>query len=164
MSAVGNNSSEGLKFGAGLFLTISFITLCVLVFFIAQDGAKTATKKFTGLNTELSQSEFVVYESSTVSGSQVLNAINKYTGVNNEFGVSVTTGKSATGVWYGRTLNTSVAAGTAGYGSVLSSGTGTVANAQDETRTDYVNPNGSFRTNIVKDENNVVRGIIFVQQ
>ena len=54
MAAVGNNSSEGLKFGAGLFLTISFITLCVLVYFIAQDGAKVATKKFTGLNTELS--------------------------------------------------------------------------------------------------------------
>ena len=94
----------------------------------------------------------------------MLNAVRKYTGTNNEFGVSVKTGKSSSPVWYGRTLNTGVAAGTAGYGAVLSSGTGTLGNAQDETRTDYVNPNGSFTTNIVKDDNNVVRGIIFQQQ
>ncbi|WP_059040715.1 hypothetical protein [Paenibacillus rubinfantis] len=159
----GQSSSEGLKFGANLFLTVAFITLCVMVFLIAQDGSKSATAKFSGLNTELSQSEFVVYQGSTVSGSQVLNAIRKYTGENKEFGVSVKTGKAPTPVWYGRTVNNTVAAGTAGYGSVMGPGTGNLVNAQAETHNDYVNPNGTFTSNIIKDENNMVRGIVFVQ-
>lgn len=163
MAAVGDNSSDGLKFGAGLFLTIAFITTCALVFFISQDGAKMATKKFSTLNTELSQSEFSSYENSTVSGSQVLNAIRKYTGTNSEFGVSVKTGKAVTKVWYGRTVNDGVATGSTGYGAINGAGSGSITEANDETKTNYINPNGSFTTRIIKDENNMVRGIIFDQ-
>lgn len=159
----GRNASEGLKFGADLFLSVAFITLCVLVFLIAQDGSKTATAKFSGLNTELSQSEFVVYQGSTVTGSQVLNAIRKYTGENKEFGISVKTGKSSTPVWYGRTVNNTVAPGTAGYGAVMGDGDGSLANASNETHNDYINLNGVFSSNVVKDENNMVRAIVFVQ-
>jgi hypothetical protein len=163
MAAVGDSSSDGLKFGAGLFLTIAFITACALVFFISQDGAKTATKKFTTLNTELSQSEFMSYDNSTVSGSQVFNAIRKYTGSNYEFGISVKTGKAATPVWYGRTVNNTVSTGTSGWGSVIGAGTGDQGIANDETKTDYINPNGSFISQIIKDENNMVRAIVFKQ-
>ncbi|AGA60031.1 hypothetical protein Theco_4029 (plasmid) [Thermobacillus composti KWC4] len=158
------NASKALYFGASLLLTIALITIGVMVFLNAQDGAKTATKKFSGLNVELSQAEFVAYDNSVVSGSNVVNAIRKYTGPNYEFGISVKTGKASTAVWYGRQLNTTVPPGTAGYGSVIGNGTGTISNAQNETSSDYVNPNGTFTSQIVKDENNVVRGIVFVQQ
>jgi len=151
MAAVGDNSSDALKFGGGLFLTIAFITTCALVFFIAQDGQKTATKKFTSLNTELSQSEFSSYENSTVSGSMVLNSIRKYTGDTNEFGISVKTGKAPGPVWYGREINDDVPIGSSGYGSVIGNGTGSQAVANDETRVDYINPNGSFTSTVLKD-------------
>ncbi|GKS12952.1 hypothetical protein YDYSY3_39520 [Paenibacillus chitinolyticus] len=163
MAAAGDTSSEGLKFGGGLFLTIAFITVCATVFYIALDGSKTATKKFTSLNTELSQSEFLSYDNSTVSGSQVLNSIRKYAGDNNEFGISVKTGKASTPVWYGRTVNNTVSAGTAGYGSVIGAGTGSQNVANDETKTDYINPNGSFTSQVIRDQNNMVRAIVFQQ-
>lgn len=159
----GQSSSEGLKFGASLFLTVAFITLCVTVFLVAQDGSKSATAKFSGLNTELSQSEFVVYDSSTVSGSQVLNTVRKYTGDNKEFGISIKTGKSVVPVWYGRTVDTTSSPGTSNYGGVTGNGTGSLAEAQSETSNFYVNPNGSFTSKVIKDQNNMVRAIVFTQ-
>lgn len=163
MAAVGDTSSEGLKFGSGLFLSIAFITVAALVFYVALDGAKTAAQKFTGLNTELSQSEYIFYDNSKVSGSQVLNSIRKYAGDNSEFGISVKTGKATASVWYGRTVNTSASPGSPEYGAIIGAGTGNQNKATDETSVDYINPNGTFISQVIKDQNNVVRAIVFKQ-
>lgn len=156
MAAAGDNSSHGLLFGAGTLLTVAFITITVLVFNTAQDGAKTATAKFSTVNTELSQAEYITYDSSTVSGSTVMNAIRKYANGNVPFGVSVQTGKASTSVWYGKEISA--------IGDIGGTGGGSMQDAINETSANYINPNGSFTSSVVKDQNNMVRAIKFIQK
>lgn len=156
-----NNASSALKVAAGIFLTIALITIVVLLFVSAQEATKTAQNNFSDIQRELSQATFTVYDSTTVSGNQVLNALRKYSN-KDQFGIQVITGKNTSGTWYKHTVN--LTAGSPTYGSIIpGTPAGTLAKAIDEASNDYVNPSGRFKANIVIDSNNVVRGIKFEQ-
>jgi hypothetical protein len=158
-----NNAQSALKMAAGFFLAIALITIAVVMFINAQDATKSAQSNFSSIQEELDQTQFTVYDNTTVSGSQVVNALRKFQD-KNEFGVQVVTGKNPTGSWYFRTVNTTVPVGSTGYGSITgTTPTGTLANALNEAVNDYINPSGKFKAQIVKDNSNVIRGIIFIQ-
>jgi hypothetical protein len=158
-----SNAQKALVMAAGLFLAIALITTAVVMFISAQDATKTAQTSFSDIQTELSQTAFTVYDGTTVSGSQVVNALRKFQD-RGEFGIQVITGKNPTGSWYFKTVNTTVPVGSTGYGSITTTQpTGTLANAQNESSNDYINPAGKFKAEIIKDNSNVIRGIIFRQ-
>lgn len=100
---MGENASAALKLGAGLLLTLAFITIVVLIFMTSTDAAKEAQTQFTTIQTQLSQTRFNIYENTTLSGSQFMNAVRQF---NNEsqFGVFVQTGKGGS-TFYGSTFN-----------------------------------------------------------
>lgn len=157
-----NNASSALKVAAGIFLTIALITIVVLLFVSAQEATKTAQNNFSDIQRELSQATFTVYDSTTVSGNQVLNALRKYSN-KDQFGIQVITGKNTTGAWYNNMINLTVGSPT--YGAITTgTATGTIAQASNEASNDYVNPSGRFESQIVYDQNNVVRGITFKQK
>lgn len=159
-----NNASTALKVSAGIFLTIALITIVVVLFISAQEATKSAQNNFADIQTEMSQAAFTVYDNTTVSGSQVLNALRKFQD-KGEFGVQVATGKNKGGSWYFKTINTSGVAGDSGYGSVTNdSPSGSIAKASNEIEIEYVNPSGKFEANVVKDNSNVIRGITFKQK
>ncbi|WP_433946595.1 ABC transporter permease [Paenibacillus sp. SN-8-1] len=156
-----NNASTALKVAAGIFLTIALITIVVILFISAQEATKTAQNNFSDIQTELAQASFTVYDDTSISGSQVVNAIRKYNG-KDQFGIKVLTGKNQSGVWYGSSLNTADVTDGA-YGSVTGKSTTDVSKSWDETDSNYVNPSGKFKAQVVKDSSNVVRGLIFIQ-
>ncbi|AWB44856.1 ABC transporter permease [Paenibacillus sp. CAA11] len=156
-----NNASSALKVAAGIFLTIALITIVVILFISAQEATKTAQNNFSDIQTELAQASFTVYDETTISGSQVTNALRKYKG-KDQFGIQVKTGKNIGGQWYGYQLAVQ-AAGNPDYGSVLYEGRGDIANTWNEADNEYVNPSGKFKANVIKDSSNVVRGLIFTQ-
>jgi hypothetical protein len=159
-----NNASTALKVSAGIFLTIALITIVVVLFISAQEATKSAQNNFADIQTEMSQASFTVYDNTTVSGSQVLNALRKFQD-KGEFGVQVATGKNTSGSWYFENINTIVGAGNTGYGSVTGTvPSGSIANASLEANNDYVNPSGKFIANVIKDNSNVIRGITFKQK
>ncbi|WP_438350942.1 ABC transporter permease [Paenibacillus sp. FA6] len=159
-----NNASTALKVSAGIFLTIALITIVVVLFISAQEATKSAQNNFADIQTEMSQASFTVYDNTTVSGSQVLNALRKFQD-KGEFGVEVRTGKNTNGSWYFKTIDTLVPIGTTGYGSVIGTvPAGTIANASLESNNEYVNPSGKFEANVVKDNSNVIRAITFRQK
>lgn len=143
-------SKRALMFGAGLFITIALITLTVIIYTTAADGSKAAQKEFSGLQTELSEQTFLVYDNADVSGSQVLNAIRKFG--DEEIGIKVTTGKGTT--WYNYNASTPDSLVTA---------SGSTTNTTVESSSEYINPSGKFNAKIVRDSNKVIRGIEFTQ-
>ncbi|PYE49240.1 ABC transporter permease [Paenibacillus barcinonensis] len=159
-----NNASSALKVAAGIFLTIALITIVVLLFISAQEATKTAQNNFADIQTELSQAAFTVYDGTTISGSQVTNALRKYAD-KDQFGIQVITGKNRGGQWYGNQLNISQDINNADYGSVLAPDekVGSINQTMSEKDNQYVNPSGKFKAIIVKDRSNVVRGLIFQQ-
>jgi hypothetical protein len=159
-----NNASSALKVAAGIFLTIALITIVVLLFISAQEATKTAQNNFADIQTELSQAAFTVYDGTTISGSQVTNALRKYAD-KDQFGIQVITGKNKSGQWYGNQLNISQDLNNADYGSVIApeDKVGSINQTMSEKDNQYVNPSGKFKAIIVKDRSNVVRGLIFQQ-
>lgn len=151
-----NNASSALKVAAGIFLTIALITIVVILFISAQEATKTAQNNFSDIQTELSQAAFTVYDGTTISGSQVTNALRKYKD-KDQFGIYIRTGKNPGGQWYGNVLND--------RGSVNNpdSRQGDISATMNEKSPEYVNPSGKFNATIVKDDSNVIRGIIFIQ-
>lgn len=151
-----NNASSALKVAAGIFLTIALITIVVILFISAQEATKTAQNNFSDIQTELSQAAFTVYDGTTISGSQVTNALRKYKD-KDQFGIMIKTGKNPGGQWYGNVLNSE--------GSIEhpDSRQGGIAQTLNEKSPEYVNPSGKFNASIVKDNSNVIRGIIFIQ-
>ncbi|MGG4396301.1 ABC transporter permease [Paenibacillus thiaminolyticus] len=156
-----NNAQSALKVAAGIFLTIALITIVVLLFVSAQEATKTAQNEFSSIQTELSKASFTVYDNTTVSGSQVVNAIRKFY-KQDQFGVRVITGKNkANGITEGTY-----------YGSdVLDNGTVSSAKRNEslelatlESLESYVNPSGKFKARVIVDQSNVTRGIVFEQQ
>ncbi|GIO80490.1 hypothetical protein J6TS7_41000 [Paenibacillus dendritiformis] len=156
-----NNAQSALKVAAGIFLTIALITIVVLLFVSAQEATKTAQNEFSSIQTELSKASFTVYDNTTVSGSQVVNAIRKFY-KQDQFGVRVITGKNKSS---GNTDGTY-------YGSdVLDNGTFSSAKRNEnlelatlESLDSYVNPSGKFKARVIVDQSNVTRGIVFEQQ
>ncbi|MEW4425998.1 ABC transporter permease [Paenibacillus pabuli] len=152
---MGSNATAALKLGAAVFLTIAFITIVVALFISSTDAVKEGQTQFSSIQTQLSQTRYNIYENTTLSGSQVMNAVRQF---NNEtqFGVYVQTGKNGL-TYYGNTFNqtTGEIDGTAKNTNLLP--------AQDEANNNYINPSGKFKSSVVRDANNMVRGIVFVQ-
>lgn len=157
-----NNASSALKVAAGIFLTIALITIVVVLFVSAQEATKTAQNNFSDIQTELSQASFTVYDDTTVSGSQVTNALRKFKD-RGQFGIQVKTGKNSSGQWYGNVLNISSLSSAEEFGSVNGTSYADISNSWNESLMDYVNPSGKFKAKVIKDNSNVVRGLIFVQ-
>ncbi|KAF9125665.1 hypothetical protein BGX30_000348 [Mortierella sp. GBA39] len=153
-----------LKVAAGIFLTIALITIVVILFISAQEATKTAQNNFSDIQTELSQASFTVYDGTSISGSQVTNALRKFKD-KDQFGILVKTGKNRQGQWYGNQLNISADIASDNYGSVINTGqrVGNLTQTANESSNEYVNPSGKFKASIVKDSSNVVRGLIFEQ-
>lgn len=158
------NAQKALVMAAGIFLAIALITIAVVLFISAQEATKTAQNNFSNIQTELSQTAFTVYDNTVVSGSQVVNALRKFSD-KDQFGIQVVTGKNRAGSWYGKIIHTAGAIDSPDYGSVVdgTNATGKMSEAIDESKIDYVNPSGKFKAKIITDRSNVIRGIVFEQ-
>lgn len=79
-----------------------------------------------------------------------------------QFGVQVITGKQrgTKGNFYG---NEFVLDGTL-VSKVLDGKNDYLSDAEDQSSALYINPSGKFQSSIVRDANNMIRGIIFKQQ
>lgn len=155
------NTGVGIRVAAGIFLTIMLITIVVIITISSQDAAKQGQTKMAAITTQLSDTEYQTYSNTTLSGSQVLNAVRQY--MNQEqFGVQVITGKQrgTKGNFYG---NEFVLDGTL-VSQVLDGKNDYLSSAEDQSSDLYINPSGKFKSSIVRDKNNMIRGIIFEQE
>ncbi|KAA8756730.1 ABC transporter permease [Paenibacillus sp. UASWS1643] len=160
------NTGVGIRVAAGIFLTIMLITIVVIITISSQDAAKQGQTKMAAITTQLSDTEYQTYSNTTLSGSQVLNAVRQY--MNQEqFGIQVITGKQQNssseyekeGVFYGSKFDTTTGAVASKDSKNLD-----LKRAEDQYYPDYINPSGKFKSTIVRDKNNMIRGIIFIQQ
>lgn len=151
------NTGVGIRVAAGIFLTIMLITIVVIITISSQDAAKQGQTKMASITTQLSDTEFNTYNNTTLSGSQVLNAIRQYMNLE-QFGIKVTTGKNATS-FYGNEFSDD--------GQIINKDSDKkleLKDAEDQSQPQYINPSGKFKAIIKRDQNSMIRGIVFVQQ
>jgi len=147
------NSLKGLLLAAGTIITCIIIGLGFYIAREARDTAANGAGQISRLNAEFNESDKVIYDGLKVSGSEVVNVINKFK--NEAISIQVTTKKST--AFYNYTLNSD---GT----SLGGKGGASVKTAQDCTSSTYINPNEQFLGVVMRDVNNTIIGISFYQQ
>jgi hypothetical protein len=152
------NVVKAILIAASIFFTLAIVSIGVIVVTTGQDSVKQATSEISGIQSELADQTFLIYENNTISGSQVLNTLRKYKD-REYFGIYVETGKNAVGngTWYFYNVSD--------YDSISKSGaTDDLTNTTNESSAHYINPSGQFNSSLIYDSNNVIRGIRFIQQ
>jgi hypothetical protein len=146
------NSLKGLILAAGVIITCIVIGLGFYIAREARDTAANGAGQISKLNAEFNESDKVMYDGLEVSGSEVVNVINKFK--NASISVKVATNKCIISYIYGLTLD----------GKQLGSkSSADVKDAQKTSNTSYINPNAQFLGEIIRDVNNTIIGIAFSQ-
>lgn len=148
-----SNALKGLILAAGVIIT------CVVIglgFYISREANAAATSgigQISRMNKEFSEQDKVMYDGLDVTGSEVINAINKYK--NENIAVKVETKKSI--IYYNWKLN-------ADDTKLDVASDESVKNAQTITHNNYINQKAQFTGSIIRDANDTIIGISFKQQ
>lgn len=144
------NSLKGLLLAAGTVITCIIIGLGFYIAREARDTASSGAGQINRLNAEFMESDKIMYDGINVSGSEVVNVINKFK--NDALCIQVKTKKNDMAS-YGYTDTT------------LSKESGLkIKETQNLNGKYYINPNGLFQGEVLRDLNNVIVGLLFVQQ
>lgn len=147
-----DNSLKGLILAAGTIITCIVISLGFYISREARDTAASGAGQISKLNAEFNESDKVMYDGLNVSGSEVVNVINKFK--NGDIAIQVNTKK--TSVYYDNVLDDTLS-------SVVGTSSASVKSAQKTSSNAYINPNAQFLGNIIRDVNNTIIGITFSQ-
>lgn len=146
------NSLKGLILAAGTIITCVVISLA---FYISREAKQTAVngaQEINRLNTEFAESDKIVYDNTTVSGSEVLNVIKKMS--EDKLGIYVKTNKKEVYYGYNFDLNS---------GALGTQSKANYAEATESTSDNYINPYADFKGTVIRDSNDTITGIKFVQ-
>lgn len=147
-----DNSLKGLILAAGTIITCIVISLGFYISREARDTAASGAGQISKLNAEFNESDKVMYDGLSVSGSEVINVINKFK--NGDISIQVNTKKSST--YYVNVLDDKQT-------EIIGSSSASVKTAQNSQSNTYINPNGQFLGSIIRDVNYTIIGIIFSQ-
>ncbi|BCN32413.1 hypothetical protein [Anaeromicropila herbilytica] len=150
------NSLKGLILAAGVIITCIVVGLGFYIAREARDTASNGAGQITKLNAEFNESDKIMYDGLEVSGSEVINVVNKFK--NDDIGILVKTKKSD--IWYVHILGQS---GTVYSLDANSKSGNSVKDAQNISSAAYINPNAQFEGEVLRDSNNTIVGIKFVQ-
>ena len=149
------NSLKGLLLAAGVIITCIVIGLGFYIAREARDTAANSTGQISKLNAEFTESDKTMYDGMNVSGSEVVNVINKFK--NDTMGIVVSTNAGAT-TYYGYNISGGI------DDSVLESKSNSnVKDAQKISNKNYINPNAQFSCNVLRDKNRAIVGLKFTQ-
>lgn len=147
-----DNSLKGLILAAGTIITCIVIGLGFYIAREARDTASSGAGQISKLNAEFNESDKVMYDGLDVSGSEVVNLINKYR--DDDISIKVKTKKTT--VYYGKYLTNS--------DTVLGSeSSASVKDAQKSTSDYFINQNAQFTGEVLRDSNDTIIGISFIQ-
>ena len=148
-----DNSLKGLILAAGVIITCLIVGIGFYISREASAAATNGTGQISRMNKEVAESDKVMYDGLDVTGSEVINAINKYK--SEDISVKVETKKST--VYYNRLLTNSDK-------ELGGESSASVKNTQTITSVYYINQKAQFNGEILRDVNDTIIGISFVQQ
>lgn len=132
------NTSKSLHLGAAVLLSILIIGMGVNFYLKGKTLFNLSSQNIDQVTNSVSKSNYTQYDNTTVSGSQVINAISLL--ATNQFSIAVKTTSDSTGITYNSPT---------GY------------KITDLANADYIEPTANFKSQIVKNANKTVTKILF---
>jgi hypothetical protein len=151
------NSLKAIIIGAGVVITMIVVSIGFLLMRSGQSTAQNAINRLDQISSEMSESQYTMYDGMEIRGSEVVNVLRKYK--DEYIGICVKTKKNPSGVWY--VYDVTLIGNEAEIGSPS---TKSISDTMDETKDEYINPNGVFIGSIARDENGRIAALMFEQK
>ncbi|HHT97958.1 MAG TPA: hypothetical protein GXZ90_08715 [Clostridiales bacterium] len=149
-----DNSLKGLLLAAGVIITCIVVSLGFYISREANAAATSGVGQISRMNKEISESDKSMYDGLVVTGAEVINAIKKNR--KEDVAVVVET-KKAGRVSYNRVLS-------GDDSSIGGESSASVVEAQNITNNNYINQNAQFVGTVIRDVNDTIIAIKFVQE
>jgi len=152
------NSLKAIIIGAGVVITMIVVSIGFLLMRSGQSTAQNAINRLDQISSEMSESQYTMYDGMEIRGSEVVNVLRKFK--DEYIGICVKTKKNGGGTWYIH----SVTHNSGNDAKIVSESDKPISNTMDETKDEYVNPNGVFIGSIARDENGRIAALMFEQK
>ncbi len=133
-----NNQNAAIKIAIGVIMTLILVGAMITLFLKVVPSIDKANSKIDTISAQMDMIYFKSYEKTTVSGSEVISAIN--TKASSDITVTVTTQAGSKAVYNSSSYNIT-----------------------DVNKDDYIEPTAKFDSKVERNSNNAVSGITFVQ-
>jgi len=145
-----------IMIAAGIVITLIVITIAFFILNQGQNTTKNAIAKIDKINNQMSEADITMYDGLEVSGTDVINAVNKFKSDKTRLAIKVATNRNTTGAWFlfnGTTKdNLTVAPATS------------MTDATDPANAAYITPNGRFTGVVDRDTNGTIATLTFTQK
>ena len=159
-----DNGLKGLLLAAGTIITCIIVSLGFYIAREARDTAASGAGSISKLNSEFNDNDKPMYDGLSVSGSEVLNVINKFSSEDVCIRVeTVASGKLKKYAYYGYTVGKEEGSSST-YKLENKEGATNVSEARNKKSEHYINPNATFNGSVQRTANNVIVCITFVQK
>lgn len=148
---------DTVKFVLIGLIVIATLTLVIIMFNSNMELGKRSIDKTNAMNSQMAESDVTIYDGTTVSGSDVINAIRKFQ--DDYISIEVVTGLDRSGTKY--IYSSTESSGVVTMGSEI---TFNIQSALDKTNTKYINPTGRFVGSVYRDANGNIAKLKFEQK
>lgn len=154
------NIQKALWLGISILFFASVVGIGMMMFTSAKEVTTEGQKQINQAAENLTKQAFTNYDAVENTGSEVISAIKYFEENGGEVQINVTLKNGS------KTSYISTGSPTSGTltGKNRTSLTTDKKNMQDKTLSQYINPNGTFDSNLIYDSNDNIRGIEFVQK
>ncbi len=152
------NIQKALWLGVGIMMFVAIVSTGLFLFNKGKTLADASGSQLDAMSEQLAGIQYEKFDNTHISGGDLLNAIKQYKTETGKFFIDVTLKNNSNKRYISGGGNDSLSA--------LSREAMNEAlqNAQDSSSTSYINPQGSFLTELVYDSNDVVKGIKATQK
>ena len=148
---------KAIIIGAGVVITMIVVSIGFLLMRSGQSTAQNAINRLDQISSEMSESQYTMYDGMEIRGNEVVNILRKFK--DEYIGIYVETKKNG-GLWYIHNVTLS----SENEAKIGSESTNSISDTMDEKKDEYINPNGVFAGSIARDENGRIAALMFKQK
>lgn len=158
------NIQKALWLGVSIMMFVAIVSTGLFLFNKGKTVAEAGGDKLDNVSEQLSMVEYAAFDNEVIQGDLLANTIKQRKSTDGEFIMIVTTSYPSTtqyissGTVSAGTLSGTLAAKTKAQQDL------DLQHLKDETYSTYINPHAKFMAQLIYDSNDVVRGIIAIQQ
>jgi hypothetical protein len=158
------NIQKALWLGVGIMMFVAIVSTGLFLFNKGKAVAEIGGGQLDTVSEQLAMSKYNSFDNEIISGSMVINTIKEYKNEGEEFIISVSTSYPSTTQYISTgTITSNIVSGTLTAKARTANDTD-IQNLNDDTSSTYVNPHAEFMAQLIYDNNDVVKGIVVVQQ
>lgn len=158
------NIQKALWLGVSIMMFVAIVSTGLFLFNKGKTVAEAGGEKLDNVSEQLSMVEYAAFDNEVVQGDLLANTIKQRKSTDGEFIVIVTTSYPSTTQYISTgSVSSGTLTGTLTAKTKAQQDTD-LQHLKDETASTYINPHAKFMAQLIYDANDVVRGIVAVQQ